>query len=128
VLARAVIPDEWKTVICQCLEVMYEVDGIGYPRRIFRNDGTNLFTCVRCDKPTDTCLYKCVCCTAVFLKDYAHPRWVLDWPKCWVCLQSPDRAAEVINSHKKQITVKPKLRKLYIHITEGFDADSFFKF
>lgn len=128
-LAKAVRPTEWNNVICQCLEVLFEVEQTPYPRRIFWDDGTNIFICVRCNKPSDHCIYKCINCSAVFLKDYSHPRWVLDWPKCWTCLESgPDRAAEVILGSKRQPLVKPKLRKLYIHITEGFDADSFFGF
>lgn len=130
-LSKDNIPSEWKSVVCDCLEVYFEVEQTPYPRRVFRDNGTRLFICVRCNKPSDHCLYKCVSCSAVFLKDYSHPRWVLDWPKCWTCVQSPDRAAEIRTQYLPQPLVKPTLRKLYIHLTEGFDANTFsfdFKF
>jgi hypothetical protein len=124
----AIIPDEWKEVVCSCPRAFFDDTQLGYPKRVFRDEDTRLFTCVQCTKPSSHCLYTCIGCSSVFLKDFGHPLWQLDWPHCWSCLeQDKSRAAEVLaglSSHKSR-RVLPVLRFRYINITEGFDADNF---
>lgn len=123
----AEIPVEWKVVVCQCSKSMTLRDdglfAIGYPKRAFRTDGTRLFICKSCEKPDGFALKRCLGCSTVFLKDFSHPRWVLDSPHCWTCINSLDeatkgRAADIQVGYQRQPMVRPTLRRLYLHITE----------
>lgn len=122
-LAEAVIPSEWRSVVCQCPRAWPDDTQLGFPKRVFRDDGTRIFTCVVCKKPSSHCLYRCQDCSSVFLKDFGHHLWVLDWPKCWACLnKGSDRAAEIILGSVVQRNVSPVLRYLYLHIIEPENA------
>lgn len=115
----AEIPKEWRSIVCQCPKVLHDGQRVGFPPRVFSDDGTRLFTCVCCHKPSAHCLYRCVDCSSVFLKDFSHRSWVLDWPKCWICLnKGSDRAAEIILGGFLQPTTPPTLRHRYLHIIE----------
>lgn len=122
------IPEEWRTVVCQCPTAFYDQTVSGYPRRIFWTDGTRLFTCSICNRPSSHCIYRCAVCSSVFLKDFSHPAWFHDHPRCWSCCKAAtavDLRVSKLLSGKTDPLVPPQLRKFYLSITEGFDADSF---
>jgi hypothetical protein len=119
-LAEEVTPAEWKLVVCHCSK---EWNGrfVGYPARWFSGPPLKLFTCKSCEKPCAIHLHKCVNCSDVFLKDFSHPGWIFDWPRCWKCLEglsARDLRAAQITTRTKQPLIFPTLRFRYLHITE----------
>lgn len=130
------LPGIWASVICQCKKVNYDGWSFKQPNREFRAD-IKLFSCKACKKPDILSLKICQGCSAIFLKDFQHPKWILEWPRCFPCLESDNsRATEVTLTHlsrgRETERIPPQLEFLYLHLIdpefEARVADSVFKF